>query len=226
MKYGFLFDMDGTMIDNMMVHHRAWQKTLHDLGLPLSLEEVRQSIHGVNSEILARLFGDRFTAAERADIAEGKEAAYRQIFEHQISLIAGLDYFLQTAHNQHIGLAIGTAAPHQNVAFAVKKLQLEQYFSVVVDASHVKKGKPDPEVFLNAAEQLGIAIKDCIVFEDSPTGVAAANNAGCKAIVITTTHTPDEFAAYPNVVCFIKDYTDLKVADVLAYLDELPFPNV
>lgn len=80
MKRAFIFDMDGTMVDNMMVHHRAWQRKLAALGLDLTLEEVRQSIHGINEEILGRLFGDRFSPEERHRIAWEKEAEYRDIF--------------------------------------------------------------------------------------------------------------------------------------------------
>ncbi len=77
---GIIFDMDGTMVDNMMVHHRAWQRKLAQLGLDMTLEEVMESIHGVNTEILARLFGDRFTPEDCKRIAWEKEYEYRQIF--------------------------------------------------------------------------------------------------------------------------------------------------
>jgi len=87
---GIIFDMDGTMVDNMMIHHRAWQKQLASLGLEMSLEEVQEKIHGVNHEILERLFGDRFTPAERLQIANAKEAAYREIFLPELQLIDGL----------------------------------------------------------------------------------------------------------------------------------------
>jgi beta-phosphoglucomutase family hydrolase len=215
MKHAFLFDMDGTMIDNMMVHHRAWQKTLNDLGLSLTLEEVRQSIHGINTEIIARLFGDRFTVAERIEIGNQKEAVYRAIFKDDLCLIDGLEIFLQDAVNQNIAMGIGTAAPRENVTFAIETLSLQRYFSVVKDAADVQKGKPAPEVFLKVAAELNVPIERCIVFEDSPTGVGAAHNAGCKAIVVTSTHTEAEFAHFPNVVLFIKDYTALRVESVL-----------
>ena len=215
MQHAFLFDMDGTMIHNMMVHHRAWQKTLNDLGLSLSLEEVRQSIHGINTEIIARLFGDRFSVEERTEIGNQKEAAYRAIFKDNLQLIDGLEIFLQDAVSQGVAMGIGTAAPRENVVFAVDKLSLHRYFSVVKDASDVQKGKPNPEVFLKVAEALNVSIQNSIVFEDSPTGVGAAHNAGCKAIVVTTTHTEAEFADFPNVVRFIKDFTEITVKEVL-----------
>ncbi len=75
-----LFDMDGTMIDNMMVHHRAWQHELRENGIDWPLDRVKEEIHGVNEEILLRLFGDQFTAADRKRVAAAKEAAYRRIY--------------------------------------------------------------------------------------------------------------------------------------------------
>ena len=84
---GFIFDMDGTMIDNMMVHHRAWQQKLREYGIDWSLEEVHAKVHGVNVELLERLFGDRFTLAERIQISKEKEAAYRTIYQPELKLI-------------------------------------------------------------------------------------------------------------------------------------------
>ena len=113
-----IFDMDGTMIDNMMIHHRAWQKKLQELGLEMTLEDVKRDIHGVNNEIIKRLFDDRFTDKEVAQIAWDKEAAYREIYADQIKLLPGLQEFLDTAKELGIPMGIGTAAPKENAEFA------------------------------------------------------------------------------------------------------------
>ena len=91
---GLIFDMDGTMVDNMMVHHRAWQRLLKSLGLDYSLKQVKEEIHGVNMEILQRLFGDRFTVEERQALADQKEAEYREIFKDELEPVEGLIPFL------------------------------------------------------------------------------------------------------------------------------------
>lgn len=207
---GFIFDMDGTMVDNMMVHHRAWQRKLAALGLPLSLEEVRQSIHGINEEIIERLFGERFTPAERRQIAWEKEAEYREIFLPELRLIDGLDVFLKKAAALGVPMGIGTAAPSENVQFVLENLQLQAYFQSVVDAKQVHKGKPDPEVFLRVAAQLGLAPEQCLVFEDSPTGAEAARRAGMPAVILTTTHTAGEFAHFGHILRLAADYTALR----------------
>ncbi len=215
MQTAFIFDMDGTMVDNMMVHHRAWQRKLAALGLELSLEEVRLQIHGINEEIIERLFGDRFTPEERHRIAWEKEAEYRDIFLSELSLVPGLPAFLQDAAARGIPMGIGTAAPPENVHFVLENLNLYPFFGAVVDASMVRRGKPEPEVFLRVAEGLGVTPEQCIVFEDSPTGAEAARRAGMAAVIITTTHPAEEFAGFKHVWRTIPDFRGITVTDVL-----------
>ena len=216
MIQGFIFDMDGTMVDNMMVHHRAWQRKLASLGLELSLEEVRQSIHGINEEIIERLFGERFTPDERRQIAWEKEAAYRDIFLPELALVPGLEPFLRAADQRGIPMGIGTAAPRENVDFVLDTLQLRPLFRAVIDAKMVSRGKPDPEVFLRVAAQLDLAPEHCLVFEDSPTGAEAARRAGMAAVIVTTTHTPEEFAGFEHVVRIIGDFSEIWPEDFVA----------
>lgn len=211
---GIIFDMDGTMIDNMMVHHRAWQKQLASLGLEMSLEEVQEKIHGVNHEILKRLFGDRFTMEERLQIANEKEAAYREIFLPELQLIEGLADFLSEIHQAGIPMAIGTAAPPENAHFVLDNLDLRPYFKGVFHSDSVKKGKPDPEIFELAAASMGLKANECLVFEDSVAGAATAHNAGSQSVIITTTHQEAEFKAFPNILRFIKDYRSIRVKDL------------
>jgi len=205
---GAIFDMDGTMVDNMMIHHRAWQAALKKLGTDWPIEKVMQEVHGVNEEILARLYGDRYTREERLGISADKEAAYREIFLPEIKLIDGLDEFLEDLHSTQIPMAIGTAAPPENANFLLDNLNIRSYFKGIFHAGDVKKGKPDPEVFLLAADSLGLKPENCIVFEDSITGAAAAQNAGCAAIIVTTTHKEEEFAAFDHILKFVPDFKD------------------
>jgi beta-phosphoglucomutase family hydrolase len=206
-----IFDMDGTMVDNMMVHHRAWQRKLAELGLEMTLEEVHQKIHGVNEEILERLFGDRFTPEERRRIAAEKEAAYREIFLPELQLVPGLAEFLEQARAAGIPMAIGTAAPPENARFILDNLQLHDYFGHLVHSRDVTKGKPDPEVFQRAAAGIDVDLRDCLVFEDSPTGSEAVRRGGAEAVIITTTHQPAEFSPQEHIRTFITDFRHLRI---------------
>lgn len=208
---GIIFDLDGTLIDNMMVHHRAWQRKLKELGLDYSLERVKEEIHGVNLEILERLFGDRFSLEDRKRIAWEKEEAYRNIYASEIKPLAGLMNFLDKARALKIPLAIATAGPPENCFFALDALGIRNYFGHIVHSAMVSKGKPHPEAFQQAADGLGLPLSECLVFEDSITGAQAAANGNCAAVVITTTHAKAEFASFEHIISFQDDYTKMQI---------------
>lgn len=207
-----LFDLDGTLVDNMMVHHRAWQRKLKELGLDYSLERVKEEIHGVNLEILERLFGDRFTHEERKQIAWDKEAAYRDIFadDFEANIVPGALEFIRQAHAVGIPMAIGTAGPKENAEFVVERLGIESMMGHIVHSGMVSKGKPNPEVFQQGADALGVPLNQCIIFEDSVTGAQAANNADAPVVLLTTTHTEEEFTEQ-RVANFRMSFTGLRI---------------
>ena len=208
---GVIFDMDGTMVDNMMVHHRIWQRVLKGLGLDWSIDKVKAEVHGVNTEILKRLFGNQYSEEERVRISNEKEAAYRVYFEPQLELIEGLSEFLERLHEANIPMAIGTAAPKENADFVLDTLNIRHYFKGVFHAGSVQKGKPDPEIFIKAAASMNLSPADCLVFEDSVSGAATAKNAGCKAIIVTTTHEVEEFAHFDHILQFINNYKEVEI---------------
>ena len=210
-----IFDMDGTMVDNMMTHHRGWQKTLAAYGLHLTLEEVMATCHGKNVEIIERLFPGRFDLAERERISFEKESGYRAIFLPELRLVPGLAELLEIAHQHDIPMGIGTAAPKANVDVVLDNLHIRHYFKTVVHADDVEKGKPEPEVFFKVADRLGVPRPKCLVFEDSPTGAKTALNAGMKAIVLTTTHAAHEFLDIPSVLQCVPDYRGIDLLQVI-----------
>jgi beta-phosphoglucomutase len=204
----FLFDLNGTMIDDMNFHIKAWHGILNGLGADISMERMKEECYGKNDELLERIFPGRFSAEEKTKMSYAKEAAYQQEFRPSLKLIAGLDEFLEKAYKENIPMAIGSAAIMFNIDFVLDGLGIRHYFKSLVSAESVENSKPDPETFIKCAEQLGVSKKDCIVFEDAPKGVESAANAGMECVVITTMHTEEEFSAYKNITCFIKDYTD------------------
>lgn len=211
---GIIFDMDGTMVDNMMIHHRIWQRKLREFGLDFTLDEVKEKVHGVNTEILERLFGDRFSPAERIRISEEKEADYRAYFESKLTLLDGLPELLEELHIAEVPMAVGTAAPPENANFVLDKLNIRHYFKTVLHSGHVLHGKPHPEIFQKAAEGMGLAPKECLVFEDSVTGAHTAANAGCPTIIVTTTHQPAEFSHFNHIIQFISDFKEIKLENL------------
>ncbi|MDB5013056.1 MAG: HAD-superfamily hydrolase [Daejeonella sp.] len=216
-KKAFLFDLNGTMIDDMEFHAKAWYRILNnDLGAELSYDEVKSHMYGKNSELLVRIFGkDHFTDEEITGLSIEKEKGYQKEYFPHLRLIAGLDSFLEKAKNHQISMAIGSAAIPFNIDFVVDNLNIRHYLGAIVSADDVKDSKPDPETFLKAAELLGVDPSNCIVFEDAPKGVESAQNAGMKCVVLTTMHEEHEFSQYDNVLIFVKDYTDSVKLDQL-----------
>lgn len=185
----FLFDLNGTIIDDMRYHTGAWRSILNSLGANLSYEEAEREMYGKNEELLIRVFGkDRFSDEERREMSFKKEEEYQAAFRPHLKSIEGLEDFLERAKKKNIPMAIGTAAIMFNVDFVLDGLHLRHYFKALVSADDVQTSKPDPETYLLCAEKLGVDAKDCLVFEDAPKGVESAWNAGMDAAVILTMH--------------------------------------
>ncbi|HEY8399595.1 MAG TPA: HAD family phosphatase, partial [Flavihumibacter sp.] len=204
----FLFDLNGTMIDDMAYHLVAWSDMLNNqLNAGLSPEEVKAQMYGKNEELLTRVFGpDRFSAEEMREISMQKERLYQKAFLPELKLIDGLPQLLDEAKNAGIRLAIGSAAYMFNIDFVLDNLNIRDYFEAIISADDVNLSKPHPETYLKCAQLLGVEATKCLVFEDAPKGVEAAMNAGMDCVVLTTLHEEAAFAEYPNVIRFMKDY--------------------
>ncbi|GGB18756.1 MULTISPECIES: HAD family hydrolase [Mucilaginibacter] len=206
----FIFDLNGTMINDMPYHTKAWQYLLNtDLGGSFTWDEVKPQMYGKNQEVLERMFGpNRFTTEEMNRLSYLKEQRYQNEFLPHLALLPGLHEFLEKAYQNGIPMAIGSAAIPFNIDFVLDNLNIRHYFKAIVSADDVVLSKPHPETFLKAAELLNTLPTDCIVFEDVPKGAEAAANAGMKAVVLTTTHQIDEFSELQNVIHFADDFTD------------------
>lgn len=206
----FIFDLNGTMIDDMEYHTLAWHQIINkDLKENLTYDFVKKEMYGKNHEVLERIFGkDRFTADEIKKLSFDKEKRYQETYFPKLELIKGLDDFLEKAKQNGILMAIGSAAIGFNIDFVVDGLKIRSYFDAIVSADNVKISKPDAETFLKSAGKLNVRPTDCLVFEDAPKGVESAFNAGMKCIVLLTTHNLEEFNEYSNILGFINNFND------------------
>ena len=212
---GFIFDLNGTMINDMKFHIDAWFRIVNGLGANLNYQQVKAECYGKNGEVLERIFPGRFSDEEKDKISIDKETKYQQEFRPFLKLIDGLDTLLQQAKEHNVPMAIGSAAIMFNIDFVLDGLDLRNYFGAIISADDVIKSKPDPETFLKCAEGLSIAPENCIVFEDAPKGVEAAANAGMQSVVLTTMHTADEFSQYKNIIRFIPDYSGILLSSLI-----------
>src|SRR5688572_6943681 len=152
----FIFDLNGTMIDDMSYHIRAWHGLLNSMGAHLNYEQVKEECYGKNGELLERVFPGRFTDAEKDKISIEKEKKYQQEFRPHLKLINGLDELLREAKERDIKMAIGSAAIRFNIDFVLDGLDIADYFDAIVSADDVKKSKPDAETYLKCAKMLEI----------------------------------------------------------------------
>ena len=206
----FLFDLNGTIINDMEYHTLAWHAIMNvNLGATISYNDVKKEMYGKNAEVLERVFGsEKFTAEQVEFLSNNKEKRYQQLYMPHLALINGLDLFFEKAKEQEIQMAIGSAAIPFNIDFVLDGLNIRHYFKAIVSAHDVEISKPNAETFLKAAKALNIEPKNCVVFEDAPKGVESAANAGMQCIVLTTTHEIYEFSEYNNIIAFIDDYSN------------------
>jgi beta-phosphoglucomutase len=208
----FLFDLNGTMIDDMPYHIKAWHKILNDFGANLTEDETKQQCYGKNDELLERVFPARFSQAEKNNITIKKEAAYQQTYLPHLKLIDGLAKFLEEAKKQNIKIAIGSAAIMYNIDFVLDNLNIRHYFDAIISADDVTFSKPHAETYIKCAAALSVQSYECIVFEDVPKGVESAANADMLSVVIEgTQHLKEEFNIFKNIISFVKDYTTLEI---------------
>ncbi len=211
----FLFDLNGTMINDMEYHINAWHKIFNSLGANISLQRMKEECYGKNHEVIERVLPGRFADKEKDEMSYEKEKTYQKEFRPYLQLIEGLNIFLEKAHKTGIKMAIGSAAIMFNIDFVIDGLDIRNYFSSLISADNVTHSKPHPETFLKCAEALGVKPNECIVFEDAPKGVEAAKNAGMRTVVILNIHKKEEFTAYDNIIAFIESYYDISLNSLL-----------
>jgi beta-phosphoglucomutase len=212
----FIFDMDGTIVDNMAFHTDSWLAFFARRGKTYDPDAFfRETAGAQGREILRERLGADIPEDEIAVLAQEKDVLYREIYGPHRSAIQGFEAFVTAARAQGVRLAVATSAPPANIVFTLDELDLRRHFDAVVGAADVARGKPHPDVFLKAAEKLGVPPADCIVFEDAPMGVEAARRAGMRAVVITTTLPAEAFREFDNVVRIVEHYEELNVGDLL-----------
>jgi beta-phosphoglucomutase len=210
---GAIFDMDGVLVDNIAQHAAAWKQLGKEMGQEVSDEDVKRLFGKRNPEILQALTGRPLSPPELDTYGRRKEELYRSIMAPDLKLVPGLVELLAELRERGVKTAVATSGPPENVDFVLQGLGLERSFDAIVTGPEAPRSKPDPGIFLMAAERLGLSPADCVVFEDSPVGLEAARAAGSLRVAVATTHRPSELRRYrPGLV--IQDFTAVKLEDL------------
>lgn len=218
-SFAVILDMDGVIVDTNPYHKISLKQFCEKYGYRLNEEDLISKIYGrTNNEWIRNIFGP-LPKEKILELGEEKEAMFRALYKDVIKPLSGLASFLKELEDRSIPKAIGTSAPRSNVDFVLEYTHLRKYFTTILDQSDVEHGKPNPEIYLKVANRLGFPPQQCIVFEDSLSGVESAQRAGAKVVGVTTTHSHEELA-HTDLV--ISDFTGLEPMALYRRIFERP----
>lgn len=213
---GVIFDMDGVLVDSFEPHRESWRVLARELGKPFTDEQFAATFGRTSREIIRMLFGGAYSDAEVKRLDDRKEACYRELIRGRIPEMPGAASLLRRLHGSRTRLAIGSSGPTANVRLVIEEMQLGGLLDAVVTGGDVQKGKPDPQVFSLAVEQLGLEPSSCVVVEDAPVGIKAAHRAGCAAVGLAGSHSAASLFAAEHVVSKLDEITDELLEAVIA----------
>jgi len=186
-----LWDLDGTLVDSSEHHWIAWRDVMAAEGHPVTPQDFASSFGHRNDTILRGLLGPDLTETEVDRIASAKEALYRRLVrERGLAPLPGARHWVAALRAAGFKQAIASSAPVANIDAAMGATGLAPCFDALVSADEVGVGKPDPAVFLAAAQRLGAPPASCVVVEDAPSGLLGARRAGMRSIGVLSTHHP------------------------------------
>ena len=211
-KIAVIFDMDGVLCHTNPYHTQAFRSFFSSRNLfPTDEDFARHMFGKSNKYILSHFLKRPVDGAELKELEEEKESLFRSIYEPNIEPVAGLTAFIEDLEKNGVLLGVATSAPRSNLDLILSKVDIRSKLGSALASENVNRHKPDPEIYLKSAANLKVAPSQCLVFEDSFSGVSAAINAGMKVVGVLTSHTEEEL---PPCNLYIRDYTSLKFEDV------------
>ena len=213
MARAVLWDLDGTLVDSAEFHWLSWRDTMAAEGVRLTYQQFLETFGQKNDRILPGWLGPGADAGRIRRVGDAKEAEYRRLASvHGLTALPGASSWVRRLHAQGWQQAIASSAPGENVGVMLRALALDGMFEAIVSAEDVTRGKPDPQVFLAAAERLGVPRDRCIVVEDAAVGVQAARSAGMRCIGVSRAVVLDADVAVSSLLELPSDAFDRLVA--------------
>lgn len=210
--WGVIFDVDGTMVDNTTIHRQSWYKLCRHYQIPMNDELYSQKVHArSNDQIVPKLFGEDVDEEFIKRIEYEKESLYRRTFQPMMKPTAGLPELLESLKMTGIPCGAASNSPKDNVDFVLDGLNIRSYFQAVFYRDHVQVGKPNPQVLLMTAEELGLSPQQCVLFEDSASGFKAARAAKMPYVVITEGGDPNDLPEAHDAKMICKDFTEVNI---------------
>lgn len=210
-----IFDVDGVLTDSYRPHFLSWQRMFGELGVAFTEETFRGTFGRTNRDIFGELYQGSLSEEEIRRRGDRKELLYREIIAEAFVAIPGAVELIDALAAAGFKLAVGSSGPPENIQVTLEKLGRAARFSALVTGADVERGKPDPQVFLLAAERLGVPPARCAVIEDAPQGVEAANRAGMTSIGLLGTTTREKLSHARIVVDRLAELSPKKIAKLI-----------
>lgn len=211
-----IFDMDGVLVDSYHAHYESWKRLYGEVGVEYTEETFNADFGRTSRELLLKTLGSGLTDERLKELDDRKEAIHREILRQAFPAMDGATELLNALATEGFRLAIGSSGPPENVALTIERLAGAEHFNATVTGAEVTRGKPDPQVFLIAAERLGVTPANCAVVEDAVHGITAAKRAGMTAIALTGTLAKAELAAADAVVDSLRQLSAERIRALVA----------
>ena len=219
-KIAVIFDMDGVICHTNPYHSIAFRDFFSSRDIIATDEEFAEHMFGKsNSYILSHFFKRTIEGEELLKLEDEKESLFRKIYEPHVEPIAGITEFIENLTVNGVQLGVATSAPYANLELILSKVDIREKLGSIMASEDVKKHKPDPEVYLRSAANLNVPPAQCVVFEDSYSGISAALNAGMKVVGVLTSHKREEL---PPCDLYIEDYTALSFRQIAELVSTQP----
>ena len=199
--WGVIFDWDGIIVDSRAQHEASWRRLADEERQPLPAGHFLRGFGMKNEYIIPQLLKWTEDPADVRRLSLRKETLYREIVQETgLKALPGVESLLRTLRDASIPCAVGSSTPRVNIDFVLERLGFRNAFDAVIAAEDVTRGKPDPEVFVKAAQALGQPAGRCVVFEDTLVGIEAARAGGMKVVAVTTTNPPERLVGADLIV--------------------------
>lgn len=213
-QMGVIFDLDGVLVDSYRAHLESWQSLAREYGTTMT-EAQFASLFGRTSPDIIRELWDSLSHDQVLAMAERKEALYREILGRNFPAMDEARELIDQLVEKTFVLAVGSSGPPQNVELSLQKLGRRKHFSAVISGKDVSRGKPDPQVFLTAAQRMDLEASRCAVIEHAPAGISAARADGMTAIGLSDTASREKLGHVDLVVNSLRELTPEKIARLI-----------
>ena len=219
MSRGVIFDVDGVLVDSYHTHFRSWQALARETGIRLEEEQFAEGFGQRSQDVIRKQWGDRIDDQRVRELDRRKEWLYRQEIARAFPAMDGAAELIRALARDGFRVAVGSSAPPENVDLVLDRLGVRDVLAGIVTGEDVTRGKPDPEVFVIAAQRAGVLPTRCVVVEDAVQGIEAARAAGMRSVGVVSTGRSADDLRDAGADLVVRSLRELDVARLAALLD-------